>query len=100
MGKYESGAGDARGWHAGDAGWHKDHWREIVENGAHELCRDFDGETLTISKLDIPGIGLLPARWKAHCRRTVDRQGETVERIMSSRTVLRIPNADMTESGY
>ena len=24
-----------------------DHWREIVENGAHELRRDFDGVTLT-----------------------------------------------------
>jgi len=32
-----------------------DHWREIVENGAHELRRDFDGVTLTISRLDIPG---------------------------------------------
>ena len=31
-----------------------DHWRETVENGAHEFCRDFGGVALTIAKLDVP----------------------------------------------
>jgi len=30
------------------------HWRETVENGVHELHRDFGGMTLTITKLDFP----------------------------------------------
>ena len=30
------------------------HWREIFEDGMHELQRDFAGVTLTITKLDLP----------------------------------------------
>ena len=29
-------------------------WQDIVENGAHELQRDFGGVTLTIRKTGIP----------------------------------------------
>jgi hypothetical protein len=62
-----------------------DHWREIVENGAHELRRDFDGMTLTISKLDIPCAWacLLPDGKRIVGELQIVR--ETVERIMSSR---------------
>ena len=62
-----------------------DHWREIVENGAHELRRDFDGVTLKISKLDIPGAWacFLPDGKRIVGELQIVR--ETVERIMSSR---------------
>jgi hypothetical protein len=61
------------------------HWRETVENGAHELCRDYNGVTLTIAKLDIPDA------WACYLpdgKRIVgDLQivREAVERIMNSR---------------
>ena len=62
-----------------------DHWREIVENGAHEFRRDFNGVTLTISKLDISGAWacLLPDGKRIVGELQIVR--ETVERIMSSR---------------
>jgi len=62
-----------------------DHWREIVENGAHEIRRDFDGVTLTISKLNTPGAW---ACFLPDGKRIVGELQivtETVERIMSSR---------------
>jgi hypothetical protein len=61
-----------------------DHWREIVENGAHEFRRDFNGVTLTISKLDISGAWacLLPDGKRIVGELQIVR--ETVERIMST----------------
>ena len=62
-----------------------DHWREIVENGVHELHRDFGGVTLTITKLDVPGAWacfLLDGKRVVGDLRVAR---ETVERIMNSR---------------
>jgi hypothetical protein len=60
------------------------HWRETVENGAHELCRDYNGVTLTIAKLDIPDAWAcyLPDGSRVVGELQIVR--ETVERIMSS----------------
>ncbi len=59
-----------------------DHWLEIVENGAHELHRDFGGVTLTITKLDFPDAWacFLPDGKRAVgelqiVRETVERRG-------------------------
>ena len=62
-----------------------DHWREIVENGVHELHRDFDGVTLTITKLDIPGAWacLLPDGKRVVGELRIVT--ETVEQIMNAR---------------
>jgi hypothetical protein len=59
-----------------------DHWRETVENGAHEFRRDFGGVTLTITKLNVPGAWacyLPDGKRVAGELRTVR---ETVQRIM------------------
>ena len=59
-------------------------WRETVENGVHELHRDFGGVTLTIGKLDFPDAWacFLPdGKRVVGDLRTVR---ETVERIMNS----------------
>ncbi len=61
-------------------------WVEIIEDGKHELRRDFEGMILTIKKLDIPGAWacVLPdgKRVVGDLQTVVD----TVELIMSSRT--------------
>jgi hypothetical protein len=62
-----------------------DHWRETVENGAHEFCRDFGGVTLTITKLDVPGAWAccLPDGKRVIGELRIVR--ETVELIMDKR---------------
>ena len=60
-----------------------DHWRETVENGAHEFRRDFGGVTLTITKLDVPDAW---ACFLADGKRVVGELQtvrETVEHIMN-----------------
>jgi hypothetical protein len=62
-----------------------DHWRETVENGAHEFRRDFSGVNLTIAKLDVPDA------WACYLpdgKRVVGELPtvkETVERIIEER---------------
>lgn len=60
-------------------------WQEIVENGVHEFHRDFEGVTLTITKLDFPDAWacLLPGGKRVVGELRTVR--ETVERIMEKR---------------
>ena len=61
------------------------HWRETVENGVHELHRDFGGVTLTITKLDFPDAWACFLSEGNRVLGDLRIARETVELIMNSR---------------